>query len=131
VPIHPELERLGFLRHWQAMKEAGRSRLFPDLRPGATGYYSEPFSLWFGRYLKGPAVAAYTRKTTFHSLRHNYRDALRDTEMSGEMVRALGGWSGGGSTSDDYGSGFTPERLYGAIQAVRYDGLDLSHLCLP
>jgi hypothetical protein len=46
------------------------------------------------------------------------------------MVRALGGWSGGGSTSDDYGSGFTPERLYGAIQAVRYDGLDLSHLCL-
>jgi hypothetical protein len=56
--------------------------------------------------------------------------ALRDTEMSGEMVRALGGWSGGGSTSDDYGSGFTPERLYGAIQAVRYDGLGLSHLYL-
>jgi hypothetical protein len=73
--------------------------------------------LWFGRYLKGPAVAAYTRKTTFHSLRHNYRDALRDTEMSGEMVRALGGWSGGGSTSDDYGSGFTPERLYGCDQS--------------
>jgi integrase len=97
VPVHPELERLGFLRHWQAMKEAGRRRLFPDLRPGANGYYSEPFSQWFGRYLKAPAVAAYTRKTTFHSLRHNYRDALRDTEMSGEMVRALGGWSGGGS----------------------------------
>jgi hypothetical protein len=83
----------------------------------------------FGRYLKGPAVAAYTRKTTFHGLRHNYRDALRDTEMSGEMVRALGGWSGGG-TSDDYGSRFTPERLYGAIQAVRYGRLDLSHLYL-
>jgi integrase len=130
VPVHPELERLGFLRHWQAMQQAGRSRLFPDLRPGATGYYSEPFSLWFGRYLKGPTVTAYTRKTTFHSLRHNYRDALRDTEMSGEMVRALGGWAGGGSTSDDYGSGFTPERLYGAIKAVRYDGLDLSHLYL-
>ena len=59
------------------------------------------------------------------------RDALRDTEMSGEMVRALGGRSGGGSASDNYGSGFTPERLYGAIQAVRYDGLDLSHLALP
>ena len=128
VPVHPELERLGFLRHWQAMKKAGRSRIFPDLRPGANGYYSDPSSKWFGRYLRGPAVAAYTKKTTFHSLRHNYRDALRDTEMSGEMVRALGGWSGGGSTSDDYGSGFTPERLYGAIKAVRYDGLDLSHL---
>src|SRR5712671_4573450 len=51
-----------------------------------------------------PAVAAYTKKTTFHSLRHNYRDALRDTEMSGEMVRALGGWSNRGNTADDYGS---------------------------
>lgn len=112
------------------MKKAGHRRIFPDLRPGANGYYSDPFSKWFGRYLRGPAVAAYTKKTTFHSLRHNYRDALRDTEMTGEMVRALGGWSGGGSASDDYGSGFTPERLYGAIQAVRYDGLDLSHLCL-
>jgi integrase len=131
VPVHPELERLGFLHHWQAMKRASRSRLFPDLRPGANGYYSDPFSKWFGRYLRGSAVAAYTKKTTFHSLRHNYRDALRDTEMSGEMVRALGGWAGGGSTSDDYGSGFTAERLYGAIQAVRYDGLDLSHLHLP
>jgi integrase len=128
VPVHPELERLGFLRHWQAMKTAGRRRLFPDLRPGVHGYYSDPFSKWFSRYLK--AVEAYTRKTTFHSLRHNYRDALRDTEMSGEMVRALGGWAGGGGVSDDYGSGFTSERLYGAIQAVRYDGLDLSHLYL-
>ena len=72
------------------MKKAGRRRIFPDLRPGANGYYSEPFSQWFGRYLKGPAVAAYTKKTTFHSLRHNYRDALRDTEMSGEMVRPWG-----------------------------------------
>ena len=33
VPVHPELERLGFLRHWQAMKVAGLRRLFPDLRP--------------------------------------------------------------------------------------------------
>ena len=71
------------------MKKAGSRRIFPDLRPGAKGYYSDPFSKWFGRYLKGPAVGAYTKKATFHS----YRDALRDTEMSGEMVRALGGWS--------------------------------------
>ena len=51
--------------------------------------------------------------------------------MSGEMARALGGWASGGSVSDDYGSGFTAERLCAAIQAVRYDALDLSHLYLP
>jgi hypothetical protein len=48
VPVHPELERLGSLRHWQAMQRAGCSRLFPDLRPGASGYYSEPFSCGSG-----------------------------------------------------------------------------------
>src|SRR6266481_6231195 len=53
VPIHPELERLGFLRHWRAMQRAGRRRVFPDLRPGANGYYSDPLSKWFGRYLRG------------------------------------------------------------------------------
>src|SRR5262249_14102193 len=77
------------------------------------------------RYLK--AIAAYTRKTTFHSLRHNYRDALRDTEMSGEIIRALGCWAGSG-TSDDYDSELTPERLDSAMQAVRYEWHDLSHL---
>jgi integrase len=127
VPVHPELERLGFLRHWEVAKSAGLPRLFPDLRPGANGYFSDPFSKWFSRYLRHQAVAAYTPKTTFHSFRHNYRDALRDTEISAEMVRALGGWASTG-TSDDYGSGFTPERLFAAIKAVRYDGLDLSHL---
>jgi hypothetical protein len=39
VPVHPELERLGFLRHWQAMKREGRRRIFADLRPGANSYY--------------------------------------------------------------------------------------------
>jgi integrase len=40
VPVHPELERLGFLEHWRAMKKASRSRVFPDLSPGANGWPS-------------------------------------------------------------------------------------------
>jgi hypothetical protein len=35
APVHPELERFGFLRHWQAMRKAGRGRIFPDLRSPA------------------------------------------------------------------------------------------------
>jgi integrase len=129
VPVHPALQRLGFLDHWEAAKQARHTRLFPDRSRGAGGYYSDPFSSWFGRYLRRPMVNAYVRyKQTFHSLRHNYRDALRDAEINGEMAAALGGWSRGRSASDDYGSGFTPERLYEAIKAVRYVDLDLSHL---
>src|SRR5580704_904635 len=55
VPVHPELERLGFLRHWQAMKEAGRRRIFPDLRPGATGYYSDRCHRRTSRPMPGPS----------------------------------------------------------------------------
>jgi hypothetical protein len=55
--------------------------------------------------------------------------------FAGRQNTLANSWSGpwragpvAGSTSDDYGSGFAPERLYGAIKAVRYDGLDVSHL---
>ena len=126
IPIHPELVRMGFLDHWRAAERAGQVQLFPDLRRGTTGTYSDVFGQWFGRYLK--SVGAYTARTTFHSLRHTWRDALRDAQVPGEIVRALGGWEGGRDVSDDYGAGFTPERLYEAVKLVGYPGLDLGHL---
>lgn len=66
-------------------------------------------------------------KKVFHSFRHSYRDVLREADVSVEAVRALGGWSTG-RTEDDYGSGLRASTLASAIEAVRYDGLDLEHL---
>jgi integrase len=72
VPVHPELEWIGFLEHWRAAERGGEVRLFPDLLISTDGYFSGPFSKWFRRYLKRPEVNAYSAKTPFHSLRHNY-----------------------------------------------------------
>jgi integrase len=128
VPVHPELERIGFLAHWRAMKERGERRLFPDLPIGANGYYSGPFQKWFGRFLV--KVGATKPKTSFHSLRHSYRDALREANISAKRVKALGGWANT-KTQEDYGSGLRPSTLYQEIKRIRYEGLDLAHLHAP
>src|SRR5262249_36292602 len=44
VPIHPELVRIGFLDFVAARrKDRNSPRLFPELSPGSTGYFSNAF----------------------------------------------------------------------------------------
>ena len=128
VPIHPELKRCGLLQYRDAVAGRGEERLFPELTTAeASGYLSDNFSKWFARFLQSCGAAK--PRTAFHSFRHNYRDALREADISAERVRALGGWSSG-RTEDNYGSGLRANSLAQEIDKVRYEGLDLSHLHL-
>lgn len=127
VPVHPELKRLGlldFIRS-QRTKYQADAPVFPELPVGTTGYRSDPFSKFFARFLD--KVGIIDPKKVFHSFRHNYRDALREADISIEKVRALGGWSTG-NTEDDYGGGLRASTLAKAIEKVKYPSLDLSHL---
>ncbi|HYG85097.1 MAG TPA: DUF6538 domain-containing protein [Azospirillum sp.] len=126
VPVHPELERLGFMDHVAQMKAKGEKRLFPDLPAGANGYYSDPFSKWFGRFLD--KAGAKEGKVSFHSFRHNYRDALREADISRERVRALGGWTDNGGAEEIYGKGLKASTLRAEIEKIAYPELDLRHL---
>lgn len=66
---------------------------------------------------------------SFHSFRHNYRDALREAEIGLERVRALGGWRRDSDGEEAiYGKGLKAATLYREIEKVRYAGLDLIHL---
>jgi integrase len=125
VPVHPELVRIGLLDYRDGMAAQGEKWLFPELPAGVTGYRSDRFSKWFRRYLVN--VKATARRTSFLSFRHNYRDALREADISTERVRALGGWSNG-SVEENYGAGLSAAALAAAIAKVRYGELDLSHL---
>lgn len=128
VPVHPELERIGFLTYAEQKREEKVTKLFPELPRGANGYYSDPFSKWFsgtGRFLD--KLGLKSKQTTFHSLRHTYRDAMREANFSRDVVLQLGGWAGG-RTDDDYGKGLRASTLYREIEKVAYPGLDLSHL---
>jgi integrase len=137
VPVHPELTRLGFDAYLAQRRQSGTDgKLFPELRPcSASGYFSDPLSRWFTRLLDtsgagdGPARG-------FHSLRHNFRDALRAAGVDLPIALALGGWRVearrlGGVVAEGYGSGFSVTALATAIGKVRYQGLIIAHLAPP
>ncbi|BCA55106.1 hypothetical protein W02_22460 [Nitrospira sp. KM1] len=73
VPIHSSLIEsslieLGFLEYIRSIKEAGHTRLFPQLKRKGGNGWSDPVGKWFGRFvtksgLTDPALV-------LHSLRH-------------------------------------------------------------
>jgi integrase len=126
VPLHPEVMKIGFLDFVSAAREAKQTRLFPELKKDAHGYYSQ-FSKWFARFLEKAGVK--TKKVTFHSFRHSYRDALRRAKAPRDVAQALGGWASQG-TDDDYGDGLGAAFLADYVGRVAFPHLDLTHLCL-
>ncbi|WP_295244275.1 site-specific integrase, partial [uncultured Brevundimonas sp.] len=79
VPVHPELLRIGFMAYVEVQRGKCAKKLFQELRRSTTGYYSDPFSKWFRRFVK--AAGAEGPRTCFHSFRHSFRDALRHARV--------------------------------------------------
>ncbi len=125
VPVHPELARIGFVDYVDAMRDRDEARLFPELRQDARGYYSDAYQKWFSRFLD--RCGAKAPRTSFHSFRHCWADAMREAGVPRERMRLLGGWAGSGVDAN-YGSGLRPSTLADEISKVRYPGLDLSYL---
>lgn len=125
VPIHPELVRIGFLQYVEAQRKAKHKLLFPELPKSVRGYYSDLFSKWFGRFLK--SAGAKKPLTSFHSFRHNFRDALREAHVDPSVAKVLGGWEDGG-TDASYGVGYKASTLAAALEKIAYPDLDLRHL---
>ena len=100
VPIHPELARIGFLRHVEARRAAGGGRLFPDLRPDGLGKLTGKFSKWWRRHARGLGID--DPRKVFHSFRHGFKEAARAAGVAEEVHDAITGHAGGG-TGRGYG----------------------------
>lgn len=123
IPIHPVLQQLGFVEYVEATRKAGHARLFPSLTKSATGYYSDNFSKWFGRFCDKCGVT--DSRLAFHSFRHGFRDAARAADIPRDVAQALGGWSDGGdSTSEDYGKGYTLSRKASELAKIRFPAVE-------
>ena len=135
-PIHPMLIRLGLLDYIDDLSEKNETKVFPDIPPAkSTGYRSDVFTKRFATFQKGVGIPSKVgtfpneQRFSFHSFRHNYRDELRNTGASIEIVELLGGWaSGNKAVHQDYGKGYTPDRLFKYVKKIDFPGLDLSHL---
>ena len=74
VPLHPMLEKLGFLKYATRMKN--RKRLFPSLKPDRYGYLSDSAGDKFNRMLNKLHIKPTDKaapKVDFHSWRHTFK----------------------------------------------------------
>ena len=123
IPLHPELERVGFVAFAQAMKVQGRERLFCQLTPGPYGNLTHKWGQWFGSYLRD--ICGITdRRMTFHSFRHTFTDYLRRPDIPEGIQRQLVGHSSK-DVHDDYGRGYNLYWLVEAMKLYRIPGLRL------
>lgn len=122
VPIHSVLLQLGFL---DLVKTGPSSdRVFPEIKKGADGYASHNFSKWWGRY--ATHVGVKTERTAFHSLRHNFLDALHAAGSQDYINKVLMGHVDK-SVHGGYGSGAPLSALKEVLDKIAYP-IDLSAL---
>jgi integrase len=121
VPVHPELERLGFVALALAMKELKHTRIFHELRPGAYGRLTAKWGEWFSSYRRD-VCGVTDRRMVFHSFRHTFKDYARHASIAEGVQREIMGHSGD-DVADDYGSGHSLFRLVEGMRLYRVPGL--------
>ena len=115
IPIHQKLIKIGFLKYIDSLKS---NKVFPELIADTHGSLTGNWSKWFSRYKKSIGLTD-TRKV-FHSFRHTFKDALRNSDVDEALSDALTGHTNG-SVGRRYGKGYTLEKLNKAIQSIEYD----------
>jgi integrase len=125
IPVHSELVRIGFLSHVEEVKAKGHKRVFLDIEKGSDGYYSSIFSKRFARLLTTLGIKH--GQNAFHSFRHNFEDACRNSGLPSELMNALQGHAEQGMAGR-YGRGFALEKLAQGIAKLSYPGLNLNSL---
>jgi len=128
VPIHTTLIELGLLNYHKAQQNAEQQWLFPEIEPDSRGRRGGHFSDFYGKYIEQIGVKV-DRRLNFHSFRHTMMDALRDAGFMDHEIAVIVGHEKRTTTSG-YGTvkqGNIETRVK-IINALQYEGLDLTHL---
>lgn len=128
VPVHPELEKLGFMAFVAKMKADGHEQLFPDAKGDSLDRLGSRYSKEFSDYIERVGIKSDT-SLVFHSLRHTFVDELRRRGYADTVIAVFVGHEGGSVTSG-YGKlpQFSPAQRLEIIRDVKHDGLRLDHL---
>lgn len=121
IPIHALVERLGFERYVDALRAAGETRLFPDLKPNKFDKLCQAASRVANRLID--KVVADDPRIAFHSLRHNFKDLARDVTIEKYILDQIMGHAGV-STGDKYGVGARLKTLKRELDRVAFDMVD-------
>ena len=74
------------------------------------------------------AIPGQMVKASFHSFRHNFRDAERLAKINPDIALRLGRWAAENSAANAYGEGFPMPLLRDELAKLDYPDVDLSHL---
>ncbi|SAK48320.1 integrase family protein [Caballeronia calidae] len=126
VPLHGELERLGLPEYVGALRRAGHTRLFPELKRDRVKGYGKPAGSWFNeRFLGDKLGIERNGMKTFHSFRHGFVTALERLDLSERVQAQLAGHERGHTQS---GSRYTKDRnadeLAENLKDLRFPALD-------
>lgn len=130
IPVHPELERVGFINFVADCRRSGNKKLFPDCPQTKTGKF-DPVSKWFKNFRVSVGITG--SKKVFHSFRHNMEDAMRAAGMEDSVRFRLAGRALLHSSSL-YGTADTPKirkTLHEAMSRVEVDCLSHLHGAYP
>lgn len=89
VPVHPTLIRLGLLRYVKRQRDAGETRLFPELAYSeAAGNYSHGVSKWFARRCDD---LGFPPRKRFHALRGTFLTECKNSNVQCTMAQEIAG----------------------------------------
>jgi len=94
IPVHPELIRLGFMDYVAKMRKRDAARLFPELPQQRRDGPGHAVGRWWGDTYRHKIGLAHR---DLHSLRHTVATALREADVSEDLVQELQGWARGES----------------------------------
>lgn len=123
VPVHPELESLGFVAYVLAAQKAKQARLFPLLKPDVYNTLTAKWGEWWSIYRRTVCGVA-DRRMVFHSFRHTFKDYARHAGIAEGIQRQIMGHSPG-DVAGHYGSGYTLHQLVEGMRAYKVPGLPL------
>lgn len=128
IPVHSELQRLGFGQLVERRRQASEALLFPDLRLNGKDDRSSEFSKTFRRMLRAAGIV--DPSLTMHSFRHSFAHALVAAQVPQATAEALQGWGGKKSRNmfAHYGGRPPISQLAEAVERVTFPDLNLRHL---
>jgi site-specific recombinase XerD len=124
VPLHPKLQRLGFLEYVEKAAPNPHDRIFPNLQPGGPdqklGFF---FTKWWSRYRRD--IGVYEKGLDYHSFRAGVATKLAEANVSLEVRNELLGHEGKSTDERNYQKGFSLKLLAEAIAKVSWPEIGL------
>ena len=121
IPLHAMILTLGFDDYVAALREAGETRLFPELKPNRFDKLCQAASRVANRVID--REVGNDPRVSFHSLRHNFKDLARDATIEKYIMDQIMGHAGV-TTGDGYGVGARLKTLSRELDRVTFEMVD-------